>query len=99
MNQEHLQQLKKFEQKVMACTDDLKNHIINSEKETEIVKDNVKLLKNVVFGNKEIGEMGIKEKVDDIHNILIQAKGIKGFFGLIILIGILIITLKGWFIR
>ena len=99
MSNEYTEQLKDFEKKVKVCTDDLKNHILYSEKEIEITKDDVKLLKDVVFGNKEIGEKGMREKVDDMHSILIQAKGIKGFFGLIILIGILIITLKGWFVK
>lgn len=77
----------------------LEDHLKDGDK---IVKDmavDVKNLKEVVFGNEEIKEKGIKEKVDEMHNILIGLKGVKGLFGLVIMLGIFIATIKGWFFK
>jgi len=39
------------------------------------LKDEVKEIRHVLFGNKSQGEMGMVEKVDEMHTILVQARG------------------------
>lgn len=34
-----------------------------------------------IWGDKELGEKGMKEKVDEIHTLLTQARTIRDFFG------------------
>lgn len=43
--------------------------------------DKFELYDRILFGEKVTGEKGLNEKVNDMHEILIQAKGIRGFFG------------------
>lgn len=70
---------------------------LNKIKETvEKHGDTLTALKTSVYGDKALGVKGMNEKVDEIHTILVQAKGIRGFFGLTILIGALIVVLQSW---
>ena len=61
------------------------------QKEHEMLKDSVKSLNYAVFGNPETLDMGMKKKVDDLHELLVQAQGfgkiLKWTFGAIITIG------------
>lgn len=57
----------------------------------------------VLFGNKELKEPGMKEKVDEIHALLVQARNVGGFFtgikalaGWLLVIGALVALFKGW---
>lgn len=59
----------------------------------------------VIFGDKDTGLIGMKEKVDEIHTILLQVKNVSKFFGGIgdALKWLLIITavigaVKGWWV-
>lgn len=36
---------------------------------------------HLLFGDKELGEIGMKEKVDEIHQLLTQARTVRDFFG------------------
>ncbi len=61
-------------------------------------------INRVIFGD-DPNEKGMKEKVDDMHKILISAQniggffnGIKGILGWLILFGAVLVLLKGWFI-
>ena len=92
LDSQHTEQLKKFGETVKKCTDDLTSHIIEHDRKIDKIEE-------VLFGDREIGEIGMKQKVDEIHGLLIQLKGLKGFFGLVILVGVLIITLKGWLVK
>lgn len=59
-------------------------------------------IREVFFGNKETGEIGLIQKVNELHELLIQAKGVKSFMGIVILIGAVfgaITVIKGFFIR
>lgn len=56
-----------------------------------------------IFGDKEAGEIGMKQKVDIMYDILVQGRGILGFLGGIrwvvlfaISIGALVAYIKGW---
>lgn len=62
------------------------------------------LLMRVIFGDDELGEMGMKEKVDEIYDILTSAKNLikvldtfslvlKWVAGIVIIFGLF----KGWF--
>ena len=58
-------------------------------------------LNRAIFG--EDGEKGMKDKVDDMYDILIQAQGIRSFFGgikgglgIIIVIGAAWTIIKSW---
>lgn len=59
--------------------------------------ERIQTLEEVVFGNERTGELGIKQKVDEIHEILVQAKGLKGVLYLLIAIGGAIAMVKGIF--
>lgn len=56
-------------------------------------------LNRVVFGDESSDELGMKKKVDEIHQILVQAKGLKGFLYIMIAIGGAFAVLKGWVIK
>ena len=92
MNPEHTAQLEAFHRKIDSCVKDLTEHIVAEEQRVETIE-------SVIFGNEKIGEIGMKKKVDEMHEILVQFKGIKGLFGIIILIGLVVATLKGWVIK
>ncbi len=56
-------------------------------------------IEHVLFGNKEIGEMGMKDKVDKMYELLIQSRGVLGFFTGIrgpIMGAIALATFIGW---
>lgn len=59
-------------------------------------RDRIDTLEGVVFGNPKTGEKGMKTKVDEMHDILTQAKGVKGVLYILIAIGGAIAVLKGW---
>lgn len=61
------------------------------------------ILERAVFGDKDLNEMGMKEKVDEMHRMLVQAKGVTGFFtglrgGLMLLLAVVAVIgwIKGW---
>lgn len=53
-------------------------------------------LEEVVFGNSKTGDKGMKQKVDEMHDILTQFKGVKGLFGMVLLVSSVLIALKMW---
>lgn len=60
-------------------------------------------MNKVMYGDKEAGEMGMKEKVDEMHKLLVQAQNVGGFFtgikslvGWLLVIGAFIALMKGW---
>lgn len=61
--------------------------------------ERIQTLEEVVFGNPRIGEKGMKQKVDEMHEILVQFKGLKGFFGGIVLVGAVLVALKTWIFK
>jgi hypothetical protein len=70
----------------------IEDHIKHEEKERQI-------LWTAVFGDKETQTVGMKEKVDEIHSILTQVKGIKSFLGILILISGALVAIKMWVIK
>jgi len=66
-------------------------------------KDRFEFLQRVIFGDKLTGEMGMKEKVDEMHDILTNVRGANRVFGgtvnyikmIMIVVGIVGI-IKGW---
>lgn len=63
-------------------------------------------IRALLFGNPHTGEMGMKEKLDEIHNILTQSKGVIAFFGgvrgilgFVIVLGAVITVVKSWLIK
>lgn len=78
---------------------ELSLHIKEEEKDLSDLRD----IKKVLFGNPVTQEPGMVEMVNDIHNILTQARGVgnffggvKGMLGLMISLGAAIVLLKGW---
>ena len=84
----------KDEKSVVECLEEEKEII-------EILQDDVDLLKDVVFGNEERDEKGMKAKVDEMHEILITVKngrnGIIWFSSLLIAIGAIYLALTNFF--
>jgi hypothetical protein len=99
MTPEHTKQLEVYTKKVDNCMSDLKTHIDDNDSNVKNMALDVTILKTVVFGNKELGEKGMKEKVDDMHEILMGFRGMKSILGVVILIGLAIATIKGFFIK
>ncbi len=73
-------------------------------KPTYTTEDRVEILERAVFGDESLDEKGMKKKVDEIHDLLVQAKGIglffggvRGFFGILIVIASAWALIKGWF--
>lgn len=64
----------------------------------EKMQEQHNILWETVFGNPVTKDPGMKEKLDEIHQILVQAKGIKGLFGTIILLGATLAVIKMWLI-
>lgn len=60
--------------------------------------DRIEEIRKTLYGDKEIGVIGMNEKLDSIYEILVQAKGIKGMFNMLLLIAAVIAVLKGWII-
>jgi len=58
--------------------------------------DQLITIKNTLYGNKETGVVGMNEKLDSIHELLIQAKGLKGLLNVIVLCAAVIAIVKGW---
>lgn len=68
-------------------------------------RDEHELMMRVIFGDKDHGEMGMKEKIDEVHEILTQIKGVSGFFSSLgawlkwlLVIGGFIGLVKGWWV-
>ena len=59
--------------------------------------DNIRDIRETLYGNKEKNLKGMNEKVDEIHVLLVQAKGLKGFMNLILLFAASITAVKVWF--
>jgi len=58
---------------------------------------------HVLFGDAVTNEMGMKQKVDEMYDMLIQSKGlirifggIKGILGFLIVLGASVAVVKGW---
>lgn len=67
------------------------------------IKEEVRTLNYVIFGNPHTGEKGMKQKLDEVHEILLQSKGVisffggvKGILGLAITVAAALTILKGW---
>lgn len=70
------------------------------------MKQEIDTLNLVIFGNPRTGEKGMKEKVDEIHEILTKSRGVLDFFGgvrgilsFIIVIGAAFALIKGWLLK
>lgn len=60
-------------------------------------------INRVLFGD-DVNEKGMKDKVDEMHSILMQVQnvggffsGIKGVLGWLLILGAFIALIKGWF--
>lgn len=60
-------------------------------------------MERVLFGESDTQEMGMKEKVDTMYDILTGYKSVKGFFGgtrsvftFLIVLGAVVALFKGW---
>lgn len=79
---------------------------MNDETLAKHMQDDAKFqerMERVLFGDKSTEEMGMKEKVDAMYEILVQAKGVggflketKGYLQLIIFFSAVMVILKGW---
>lgn len=69
------------------------------------VEEEHAILMRVIFGDEAIDEKGMKDKVDEMHKLLVQAKNVGGFFGgvkalagWLLVIGALVALFKGWLV-
>lgn len=77
--------------------------IMRTEKSSKAYQEEHELMMRVLFGDKELGEMGMKEQVDAIYAVLMQIKSVNGFFSgigtfikyLLVVAGF-IVVIKGW---
>lgn len=67
-------------------------------------EENIALLNRVIFGDEVTGDIGMKQKIDDVHDLLMKARNVGGFFGGIggglkwlLIIAAVIAVMKGWF--
>ena len=77
----------------------------------KIVADHIKTdedfqekINRVIFGD-DPNDKGMKQKVDEMHDILISARNIGGFFtsvkgvfGWLLILGAFVALIKGWFV-
>ena len=89
LNVEHKKQMKEFGEKIDSCMKEVRYGIKSQD-------DKIDTLNHVIFGNKETMEKGMKEKVDEMHEILIAFRGIPKILGIIVLVGAALLTVKGW---
>ena len=61
------------------------------------LEESEETIRRVIFGDRETQDMGMKEKVDKIYEILVQAKGYKGAVGLLVLMAAGFAIMKGFF--
>lgn len=78
--------------------EELRTHIVDEEEDLKDLRE----IKKVLHGNPETGDIGMVRKVNDMYDIITQAKGVGNFFGgmrgilgLMITIGAVIVMLKG----
>lgn len=69
------------------------------DKAYEDHEDRLIRIERALFGDRERGGKGMEAKLDEMYDILIQAKGWKSLAILIIMLGGTIAVLKGFFIR
>lgn len=74
-----------------------------NEHEQKLMYNEHQTLMKVIFGNEQTGEMGMKAKIDEVHELLIQAKAVGGLFsgvksmaGWLLVIGAVVALAKGW---
>jgi len=86
--------------------EDFKENVIDHLKGFPIRQRELQEMREVIFGNKQTGEKGMKEKLDTIYEILVQARGvgnffggIKGILGLLIVMGAAVTIIKGWLMK
>lgn len=84
---------------LQGIRDALNLHIKEEEKDLSDLRE----IKKVLHGNPETGDIGMVRKVNDMYDIITQAKGVGNFFGgmrgvlgLMISLGAAIVLLKGW---
>ena len=62
----------------------------------------IKRINDVIFGDPNAGELGMVHKVNEMYDMLIQAKGVKSLLGIVMLIGAALgamAVIKTFFIR
>lgn len=74
----------------------LQTHIDTDEHFQQTTIDEIRDIKRVLFGDETTGEKGMKQKQDEMYEILVQAKGFKTLGSTILLIAAVIAVLKGW---
>lgn len=100
MNEEYRRKTDDEIEKLTKAVEEIKHtHLVDN---AEIAKFQ-STMTYVLYGNKENNEIGMKDKVDEIHALLVQAKAVGGFFGGIkslagwlLVIGALVALFKGW---
>lgn len=93
MKEEHRRQ---DDNKIDELIDKLNDHMETEGKEIKTINDEIAGLKVTVYGDKNKGVKGMNDKVDEIHTILVQAKGVKWVLHSILLIAAVLAVLKGW---
>ena len=66
------------------------------------IKDEENLLKlhhRAIFGDDELNESGMKDKVDEIHKMIVQVNGVGSFLKWIIVFGAALGAVKLWLIK
>lgn len=88
MNHEHTAQCHHIDEQIIALKDELTTNYGE-------IRSDVMALKKTIYGDDRHDEMGMKEKVDEMHTIITQLKGLKWILGGVILISTTLIAIKG----
>lgn len=88
MNHEHTAQCKHIEHNFDEKFDKLAMNYAG-------VFSDVSRLKMTIYGDERSDEMGMKEKVDEMHTIITQLKGLKWILGSVILVSATLVAIKG----
>ena len=60
------------------------------------IREDIRTLQQVIFGNERTGDKGMKEKVDEMHEIIVAVRGWRALLYILIAIGGAVAVLKGW---
>jgi hypothetical protein len=80
----------------------LMTHIESEEKSLVVQEDDIQNIMRVLHGDPVTGEKGMVNKVNEMYEMLVQAKGAKSLLGIVMLIGGAmgaLLAIKTFFIR
>lgn len=70
-----------------------------SPKESKQMEEEHETLMRVIFGDEKTGEKGMKVKLDEVHEMIVQVNGVGSFLKWIIIFGASLSAIKLWLIK